>query len=126
VRALRHALAAAVVVDAGLGLPLLVAPGPLIASLGLIGHRETTLRIVGLLLITLAGCVGYAAHDPFRYVGNLIVSMAGRAAGACLLLLGSLATARPAPFVALGLIQLVLAVLQAWLGRDLFRGPRPR
>ena len=66
--------------------------------------------------------VGYAAQDPFRYVGNLVVAIAGRAAGGVLVLLASLAPGAPVLFLGFGLLQLSLAILQAWLGRDLWRG----
>ena len=126
VKGLRHALTAAAVLDGALGLPLLVAPRELAHSVGLVCHQDTALRLVGLLLVALAGCVGYAAQDPFRYVGNWVVSVATRTAGAFMLLVGSATVTTPGPLLALGLAELTLAVVQAWLGRDLFRGLRRR
>jgi hypothetical protein len=121
-KGLRQALTAAALLDATLGLLLLLGPQSVAQVLGILSYQENSMRFIGLLLLMLAGVGGYAAHNPFRYVGNVIVVIAGRAAGAVLLLLCCLAPNAPALYLAAGLLQLSLASLQAWLSRDLWRG----
>ena len=107
---LKQTLVAGTLLDAGLGILLLVTPGEVIRLLGATSAGSVGPRLIGLLLLLVAGFGGYAAHDPFRYVGNIMALIAGRTAGAVLLLLSYLPEHAPESYLLLGLAQASLAV----------------
>ncbi len=73
------------------------------------------LRFTGVFLILLALFYLLPAIHPGRYLGNVVVAIAGRAMGGAFLLTAVLLHDRPRAFLLLGAGDLVFAVLHAWL-----------
>lgn len=88
---LRISLAAGAVYDALFGLILLVMPHQLSEILGVpLPEEGFYLWLIALLLGLLAGFYLLPVYDPVAYVGNILLAILGRAAGAVVLALAAL------------------------------------
>jgi len=118
---LKRSLYAGALFDALFGMPLLGAPQAVADIFHITPPPDVYSRLIGLLLLMLAGIYYHAAQEPHRYVGVIVVAIAGRSAGACLFVAAALGRTAPAVFLYVGLVDLTLAVAHALWVRDLFR-----
>ncbi len=90
----------------------LVAPGPGSRLLGIpLPAEQVYLRFTGIFLIILALFYLLPAIHPGRYLGNVVVAIIGRTAGAAFLIAAALAFGQPRAFLLLGAGDLVFAFL---------------
>lgn len=109
---LRVSLVAGSLYDAVFGVILLAAPGfgswfldiPLPA-------QQVYLRFIGVFLFLLALLYMLPVIHPGAYLGNVVVAIVGRAAGAVFLFTATLAYAQPRAFLLLGGADLLFSVL---------------
>lgn len=110
--------------DAMFGLGVLVALGPCARLLGLeIPADPVYVRLVGVLLLLLAGMYLLPATDPVRYRGVVAVAIIGRFGG-FLFLAAAWVAGRPVAFLGLALGDLAFSVIHAvTLRRAIRSGP---
>ncbi|MFQ5701104.1 MAG: hypothetical protein ACE5HU_04600 [Acidobacteriota bacterium] len=77
--------------------------------------QEVYLRFTGVFLIVLALFYALPALHPGRYLGNVVVAILGRTAGAVFLCTATLIFDQPRAFLLLGAGDLIFAVLHAVL-----------
>ncbi len=98
--------------DAGVGVPMLVAPAFTLATLHLpAAAPETYVRLNGVFLLVLALYYGLTASNPARYVGNVVLAIVGRLAGCAFYVAGALAFDEPAVFYAFAGLNFTLATI---------------
>ena len=118
-------MAAGAVYDAAFGLGVLAALGTSARLLGLeVPDDPVYVRLVGILLLLVAGLYALPAVDPSRYRGVVAVAAAGRLGG-FLFLMAAWSAGRPAAFLGLALGDLAFSVIHAVTLRRAIRYDTP-
>ena len=125
---LRRSLFLGAAFDVAFGLPALLAPGWLTGLVGVELTDPIAYRLIGLLLLMLAGFYAVAGADPVRHRGNVVVAVLGRLGGCVLLLSCWWRGGEGAPMIHLlvALSDGMFAAVHAWFGRRLLVRRRKR
>ena len=111
-RRLRTSMAAGALYDLTFALVNLAAPqaGSWFLEIPL-PEQQVYLRLTGLFLLVLALVYMLPVIHPGEYLGNVVVAIVARTAGAIFLIAAALWFAQPVAFLALGVVDLIFALL---------------
>lgn len=114
-RRLRVTMAAGSLYDLTFGLMILFAPhwGSWFLEIPL-PSEQVYLRFTGVFLLALALFYMLPVVHPGRYLGNVVVAIVARAAGAMFLIISALAFDQPGAFLLLGAGDLIFAMLHIY------------
>ena len=108
----RRTMLAGAIYDILFAVPIATAPGWLSGMIGVpMPDQEVYLRFLGVFLLGLAGFYLQPVFNTGRYLGNVAVAAALRAAGGIFMFAGVLAYHQPRAFLLLGAGDLAFAVV---------------
>jgi hypothetical protein len=109
-RVVRGSMLAGAAYDLAFAFPILLAPARLSGVIGLpMPDQEIYLRFTGVFLLGAAGFYLLPVLHPGRYLGNVVVAAALRAAGGLFLIEAVIAYDQPRPLLVLGALDLTFA-----------------
>jgi hypothetical protein len=118
-RGLRVSLVAGSLYDAVFAIVNMIAPGLGSSLLGIpLPQEQFYLRFTGVFLLMLAMFYMLPVIHPGRYLGNVVVAIIGRSAGAVFLFVAAIAFGYPSSFMILGAGDLLFAILHAVFLKD--------